>query len=304
MVNAAYLKKDPFPTIPPALLNSADIEDYVLATGMIEPFDPTKLKPGSYVIAVNGEIHQWGVNGKKSVVPLRKEGDTFSLQPNSIAFVLLDTKLYLPDYIAVRFNLKINHVHKGLLLGTGPLVDPGFEGRLFIPLHNLTTNEYILKYNEGLIWVEFTKLSPNKNWVQAADTHARQGTYRVFPDDKKNLTPMDYIDQATGGNAVISSIPYAMDAALKSAKESAESARAAKWFVGALAGIGVLGVAGLFYQAYQLHEQTKMLVQDSVNYTATVRAEHTKRLQETDDAIKSLRAELKLLKDAQRGRKK
>jgi hypothetical protein len=32
---------DPFPEIPPALLNSADIEDYVAKTGMLFPFDPS-----------------------------------------------------------------------------------------------------------------------------------------------------------------------------------------------------------------------------------------------------------------------
>jgi hypothetical protein len=33
-----YKSKDPFPNIAPALLNSADIMDYVSATGMIYPF--------------------------------------------------------------------------------------------------------------------------------------------------------------------------------------------------------------------------------------------------------------------------
>ncbi len=28
-------------------------------------------------------------------------------------------------------------VYKGLLLGTGPIVDPGFVGKLYIPLHKL-----------------------------------------------------------------------------------------------------------------------------------------------------------------------
>ena len=50
-------------------------------------------------------------------------------------------------------------MHRGLLLGTGPLVDPGFHGRLLIPLHNLTSDEYTIRGDEGLIWMEFTKTS-------------------------------------------------------------------------------------------------------------------------------------------------
>jgi prefoldin subunit 5 len=51
-----------------------------------------------------------------------------------------------------------------LLLGTGPIVDPGFNGKLFIPLHNLTSNRYVIKKNAQLISVEFTKLSKNDEW--------------------------------------------------------------------------------------------------------------------------------------------
>ena len=63
----------------------------------------------------------------------------------------------MPDFIALRFNLQIQHVHRGLLLGTGPLVDPGFWGKLCIPLHNLTDQDYEIPKEEGLIWLEFTK---------------------------------------------------------------------------------------------------------------------------------------------------
>ena len=49
-------------------------------------------------------------------------------------------------------------------MGTGPLVDPGFEGKLLIPLHSLTADDYEIEAGEGLIWVEFTKLSPNERW--------------------------------------------------------------------------------------------------------------------------------------------
>ena len=38
---------DPFPDIPPALLNSADISDYVASTGMIYPFYEQLQKPAS-----------------------------------------------------------------------------------------------------------------------------------------------------------------------------------------------------------------------------------------------------------------
>ena len=53
--------------------------------------------------------------------------NSYVFPENSITFVQIESKIRLPNYIALRFNLRIQHVHRGLLLGTGPLVDPGFQ---------------------------------------------------------------------------------------------------------------------------------------------------------------------------------
>jgi len=156
-----YRSKDPFPDIPPALLNSADIYDYVAKTGMIHKFYQEKLKPASYEVNLLGRCIYWDEDGKKHDEDIT-EGKEFILRRNSIAFVTLEPMFRVPDYIALRFNLKITHVYRGILLGTGPLVDPGFSNRLSMPLHNLTTNDYTFRGGEPLIWMEFTKLSINE----------------------------------------------------------------------------------------------------------------------------------------------
>lgn len=159
-----YKDRDPFPKIDPALLNSADIADYVAHTGMIFPFDPSRLGPASYEMILGGEYLYWDENGKKSSCKDIKTGDELVLRKNSITYVSVRETFRIPNYIALRFNLRVKHVHRGLLLGTGPLVDPGFHGKLMIPIHNLTNNEYTIKPGEDLISVEFTKVSPNPAW--------------------------------------------------------------------------------------------------------------------------------------------
>ena len=211
-----YKSRDPFPDIPAALLNSADIYDYVRTTGMIYPFDSEKLKPASYEASVGKTCIRWDEKGNKQKIDLRQEG-SFVLAPNSIAFVTTREQFRLPDYMAVRFNLRITNVHRGLLLGTGPLVDPGFEGHLLIPLHNLTTNKYIFRYEEDLIWLEFTKISLNENWTTTLDSRgSRQGQYVLFRKDKKNLTHDDYLQEPE----IRSSIPDALREAKETAKRS------------------------------------------------------------------------------------
>lgn len=218
----AWVNTDPFPSIPPALLNSADVRDYVSATGMITPFndDAERLKPGSYEVPLLGDYVYWEESERRE--GSIGEGDLFQLKPNSIAFVTLEPMFRLPSYIALRFNLRIKHVYQGLLLGTGPLVDPGFVGRLSIPLHNLTTNEYHLRGGDGMIWMEFTKLSPDPHQTQLRkDARQRTGVVTPLAEYKRSgLTVRDYLHRAAEGRPVQSSIP----AAVRSAEQRATAA--------------------------------------------------------------------------------
>lgn len=203
-----FLSKDPYPEIEAALLNSADIFQYVAKIGMIYPFDSDKLQGASYEVAIRGTVIWWDEEKKEEhIEQLVKPGDSFKLEPNSIAFVTLEPMFRIPDYIALRFNLKIVHVYKGLLLGTGPLVDPGFVGRLSIPLHNLTSNTYIFRAGDGMIQMEFTKLSRNNVWLTNKNNFS--GLYK-----RKWIRPgrtlKEYIVRAlegSGNTIVKSSIP-------------------------------------------------------------------------------------------------
>ena len=209
-----YKSEDPFPEIAPALLNSADIIDYVAATGMIYPFYPEIeiLKTASYEVNLLGKCVYWDEKGEKQVLII-KRGDEFKLKQNSIAFVTLEPMFRIPDYIALRFNLKITHVYRGILLGTGPLVDPGYYNKLSIPLHNLTTNDYIFKGGDPLIWMEFTKLS----LIQRCQLNSKQniklvrrGEYREFPKRKNELSDVEhYLRKADPHRPIRSSIPDA-----------------------------------------------------------------------------------------------
>lgn len=218
-----YKSKDPFPDIPPALLNSADVADYVRETGMIYPFDLKDLKSASYEIRLWGRCIYWDERSGKQNFPLEKEGDKFDLKQNSIAYIDLGTTFRVPDYIALRFNLRITNVHRGLLLGTGPLVDPGFEGHLLIPLHNLTNNDYTFEYNEGFIWVEFTKLSPNGLWAGHLCNEARHAKYKPFLKEKTYLSAEFYLGKALRNN-VASTIESSIPAVIQNAQSYAEKA--------------------------------------------------------------------------------
>ena len=221
-----YRSLDPYPSIYPALLNSVDIHNYVLATGMIFPYHQENLKPVTYGIKLtNADYLYWEgercIEGNfKNHNKLNNNGKKiFILKSNSILFVSIEPYLRLPLYIAARFNLKIDYIHKGILLGTGPVVDPGFEGRLCVPLHNLTNNDYELIIDSSIfIWMEFTKVSTNDQWNQKADTEKK---LIITPSNyqNRNRTLGEYVSKANRG-----SISSSMEVYTKKTEKTLEKA--------------------------------------------------------------------------------
>ncbi|GHV83826.1 hypothetical protein AGMMS50212_11660 [Spirochaetia bacterium] len=214
-----YSSKDPFNNIAPALLNGADVISYANQIGMLEPFCDKQVDGVTYDVKLEGKVRYWyydkNNNIKKSDAYIVAEGkkvndkdigklkriSRLTLMPNSITYITLEPMFRMPHYIVARFNLKVNFVYKGLLLGTGPIVDPGFIGRLSIPLHNLTNNEYELFAGDALIAMEFTKISPNKSW-DGTITSGTDAPQKKFSDgDFENRDVFSYTHRALENNS-------------------------------------------------------------------------------------------------------
>ena len=265
-----YYNEDPFPDIQPALLNSADIKLYMDKGCLIEPgrFDDKRMKPASYEMRFLGELYDWEEKEGQLQQRCRKICDDkfVTLPKNSISYLWTEEQLLLPEYIAARFNLRIRDVHKGLLLGTGPLIDPGFGGRILIPLHNLTDNDYILKGGDGIIWVEFTKVSKNDYWQPNDNNTERPSDLIAFPSEKIIDNPHSYLNKAgvmcAGGvqSAFRGALERAQSVATK-ANKNVKSIRT--WgFLGAGVALltGVIGIGAVVLSAYQLSNSVKETV--------------------------------------------
>lgn len=216
---------DPFKSIPFSLLSAGAILNYCRVTAMIFPFDAKNLKASSYRVGMGGMLIRW--DGDKKIEQCIEPKGKIVLPPNSITFVQTDEEFLLPHYIAIRFNLKIEHVHRGLLLGTGPLVDPGFGGKLLIPLHNLTSSQYCIDNIDDLIWVEFTKTSFCSE-PEESNYDSRQDNAHLFQERKNFLGPSQYLFQAANGQPIASSIPDSIKEASKKASDAAKDAKLAK----------------------------------------------------------------------------
>lgn len=251
---------DPFPDIPSALLNTADLLDYIAATGMVHPFKVDRanpsvvLKPASCGIPLAGSALWWETKDGESPELVKREvgsGEKLTLKRNSIVYVTLEPMLRMPDYMAARFNLTIRDIYRGILVGTGPLVDPGFTGHLSVPLHNLTFNDYEFTGGEPIVWMEFTKLSTNERW-DGGRAHKRRGEYVPFPDRKrKRRTVHDYVKYASG-NPITSSIPPLLGEARAAASAAEAAAKRQLWFSLAAGLAVVVGIAAVILATFSL----------------------------------------------------
>ena len=160
-------------------------------------------------------------------------------------------------------------MHKGILLGTGPLVDAGFFGRLLIPLHNLTDNDYKMDGGDGIIWVEFTKVSENAFWE--SDGAERPENLKEFPNRKDLDSPIEYIEKSkvTEAGGVQSAFKGALDQARTDADGAHKELEKIKrlGIVAIVIGFfAILGsVAALWLSGHNLIARTVSVAQGSQN---------------------------------------
>ena len=210
-------------------------------------------------------------------------------------------ELMLPQYIAARFNLHISHVHKGILLGTGPLVDPGFFGNLLIPLHNLTDNNYKFDGGEGIIWVEFTKLSEHKFWSEQKETE-NPHDLKSFPIRKDVSTPEEYFKRS---DIRSSGVQSAFKGALEKAEKTTKSARKEtesfkKYYTwGGFASILaiVISLAVVIVEGYSLVTQMIKMTDDVRHQIKLDGDKQSQKIDSVQDNITDLEALITIYKD-------
>lgn len=170
------------------MLSSPHIAYCIKKYGIIKDAIPKNIKSATYDMRIGGSVLTW-YKGEKIEFELGEEEDKnkniftkVDLKPNSLTFVTTIEKFNLPKDIIARFNLKSKWVHEGLLLGTGPIVDPELKANLLIPLHNFSSQTVTLNHGDSLISVEFTKtLNPDdKPTFSSEEFHYVQNENSVF----------------------------------------------------------------------------------------------------------------------------
>ena len=130
-------------------------------------------------------------NDKPKIYSCKKDNYVIRIPAFTSIVISSYEKVSIPDNVVGRFDLRIKWALQGLILQVGTQIEPGYSGRLFGLLHNLSNKEICIPANNRLLTVEFsytTKDSPPKKEKEKLDTieqflnkyHAISGTLECF----------------------------------------------------------------------------------------------------------------------------
>jgi deoxycytidine triphosphate deaminase len=239
-----------------AVLSADRIRAYHYLIGrMIRPFQEKHLNPASYDLTLGPRCV---IDGKEEILSSRNP--VLSIPPGSIALTAPREVLMIPHWLTATFNLKSEYLFKGLLMGIGPQIDPGFMGLLTCPLHNISCESVQLNFNEPYAKIDFVKttLSQEKNLgefssedelyscADKGDLLAHDGEDIVlWPRAKNFRTPVRAGRGAAGVKGSLARLEYRMKRFRKLTRWF--SAAAAVGAIAIVAGAAGIGAYSLMY---------------------------------------------------------
>lgn len=138
---------------------------------IVEPLDKECLQPASIDLRVGVRVMKSPfLKEQGKVVDLAEEKKT-EILPGQFAAVLTLERLSLPNNICGRMGLRSSYARKGLISFHGTQVDPGFNGRLVVPLINMGPEPVILSYGQPFGTLEL-------NYLKTASSKPYSGVYQ------------------------------------------------------------------------------------------------------------------------------
>ena len=141
------------------MLNKEEIND-LANNGMVENFNYENLNSSSYDVTVGDEYR---FSHEENIRELNRFKKYIKIPEYSLCYILTKEKLKLPNNISACIHPRNKHVKDGLLMYPQPPIDPGYNGKLYILLHNLSNQERILERGECIASLSFYKMSRDSN---------------------------------------------------------------------------------------------------------------------------------------------
>jgi dCTP deaminase len=167
----------------------------------IEPFDEAQLQPASYDVRVGAQAF---VSSADSILDVSSKGLVI-IDPGEFAVITSLERVHCGAQMAAQLGLTSAFARKGLVLLSGPQIDPGFDGVLVVRVTNLSPTRVTLAYQTPFLTVQYFKLNEP---VAHPYSGSRQNQTGLQAKDVEELT---HPDSPTIGGMVRSLATLASD---------------------------------------------------------------------------------------------
>lgn len=147
----------------------------------IDPFEAKSLQPASYDLRVGRSAFSSSASSKIDVA----SRGLVVVEPGEFVVVETLERVGCSASVAAQLGLASEYARQGVLLLSGPQVDPGFDGILVVRLMNLSPSRVGLPYGAPFLTAQFFKLAAP---VEHPYQGSRQGQQGIGPVDIQELT--------------------------------------------------------------------------------------------------------------------
>lgn len=130
------------------------LSDHSVETPLICPFTEDNLRSAGYKLSV-GARYKHVVDGERQAVVDLSDYDSIVIQPYGVVVIETEETLCLPRNMIGRWNIAVGLAYKGLVWVGAAQVDPGWTGRLFAPIYNLSDKQICLNRGEHFATIDF-----------------------------------------------------------------------------------------------------------------------------------------------------
>ena len=214
------------------ILTDKDIKETVRkAVIKIEPFDLACVQPASYDFRVGKE----GLSATGQAKIDIEEKGLLLLEPGDFGVITSLETIEMPNDYTARIGIRSYYARQGLFAATGPQIDPGFRGRLFVTIMNLSPNPISLPYKEKFITVEFHRLNEPVTKPYSGEFQNRL---------KMNAQEIQNVIEKRGVN--LAEIIKSMNGINKSIVQLTAFVSALKWIIPAIVGGGGIAIIAIW----------------------------------------------------------
>ncbi|MGH9659813.1 MAG: dCTP deaminase, partial [Bryobacteraceae bacterium] len=197
---------------------------------VLDPFDPAKVEPASY----DARIGKWAfASSLREKLNLSEKGFLI-VEPGEFAVLESRERIQLDNRTAAQLGLRSEYARHGLLMLSGPQIDPGFGGILVVRVINLAPRAIAMPYEAPFLTLQFFRLGAP---VSKPYSGPQQGQEGISARDIQELVETE--------GMTLSQVMKTLSALAKDVSELRGSVGRLTWVVPLIVGVGMAVVGAV-----------------------------------------------------------